>query len=45
MTVKAGQKCTAICRAFVLEGLLDDAIVAVEVALADVVVGDLRTTR
>ena len=42
MTVKAGQKCTAIRRAFVPEALLDDASTALEAALADVVVGDPR---
>ena len=33
MTVKAGQKCTAIRRAFVPEALLDDASAALEVCL------------
>lgn len=42
MTVKAGQKCTAIRRAFVPEAILDDAAAALEVALAAVVVGDPR---
>ena len=42
MTVKAGQKCTAIRRAFVPEALIDDASAALEAALAEVVVGDPR---
>ncbi|WP_131096503.1 phenylacetic acid degradation bifunctional protein PaaZ [Streptomonospora litoralis] len=40
MTVKAGQKCTAIRRAIVPEHLVDEMIGAVEARLADVVVGD-----
>lgn len=40
MTVKAGQKCTAIRRAFVPRGLLDAAQAAVAARLANVVVGD-----
>jgi len=42
MTVKAGQKCTAIRRAFVPEALLDDVAAAVEAKLSEVVVGDPR---
>lgn len=40
MTVKAGQKCTAIRRAFVPRGLLDAAQSALVARLAKVVVGD-----
>jgi oxepin-CoA hydrolase/3-oxo-5,6-dehydrosuberyl-CoA semialdehyde dehydrogenase len=39
MTVKAGQKCTAIRRAFVPRALLDDVVEATRAKLADVVVG------
>lgn len=39
MTVKAGQKCTAIRRAFVPHGLADAVIEATTARLADVVVG------
>jgi len=39
MTVKAGQKCTAIRRAFVPGGFLDDAVEAIRARLAEVVVG------
>jgi oxepin-CoA hydrolase/3-oxo-5,6-dehydrosuberyl-CoA semialdehyde dehydrogenase len=39
MTVKAGQKCTAIRRAFVPRDLMDDVVEATRAALADVVVG------
>ncbi|BAH50834.1 phenylacetic acid degradation bifunctional protein PaaZ [Rhodococcus opacus] len=39
MTVKAGQKCTAIRRAFVPTALMDDVIAAVETRLSRVVVG------
>ena len=42
MTVKAGQKCTAIRRAFVPAALLDDAEAALKARLAKVVVGDPR---
>ena len=42
MTVKAGQKCTAIRRAFVPVALLDDAEAALKARLAKVVVGDPR---
>ena len=42
MTVKAGQKCTAIRRAFVPAGLLDAAEAALKTRLAKVVVGDPR---
>lgn len=42
MTVKAGQKCTAIRRAFVPTALLDDAEAALKARLAKVVVGDPR---
>ncbi|WP_067476252.1 phenylacetic acid degradation bifunctional protein PaaZ [Actinomadura hibisca] len=40
MTVKAGQKCTAIRRAFVPRDRLDEVTEAVRARLADVVVGD-----
>ena len=40
MTVKAGQKCTAIRRAFVPAGLLDAAEAALKERLSKVVVGD-----
>ena len=40
MTVKAGQKCTAIRRAFVPAALLDAAEAAISARLAKVVVGD-----
>ncbi|WP_082594876.1 phenylacetic acid degradation bifunctional protein PaaZ [Sphingomonas sp. Root710] len=40
MTVKAGQKCTAIRRAFVPAALLDAAEAALQARLAKVVVGD-----
>jgi len=39
MTVKAGQKCTAIRRAFVPRDLMDDVAEATRAKLADVVVG------
>jgi oxepin-CoA hydrolase/3-oxo-5,6-dehydrosuberyl-CoA semialdehyde dehydrogenase len=39
MTVKAGQKCTAIRRAFVPRELMDDVVEATRAKLADVVVG------
>jgi oxepin-CoA hydrolase/3-oxo-5,6-dehydrosuberyl-CoA semialdehyde dehydrogenase len=39
MTVKAGQKCTAIRRAFVPRGLMDDVVEATRAKLAEVVVG------
>ena len=42
MTVKAGQKCTAIRRAFVPAALLDAAEEALKARLAKVVVGDPR---
>ncbi len=40
MTVKAGQKCTAIRRTLVPEGMVDDAIKAISARLAKTVVGD-----
>jgi oxepin-CoA hydrolase/3-oxo-5,6-dehydrosuberyl-CoA semialdehyde dehydrogenase len=40
MTTKAGQKCTAIRRAFVPEAHIEAASEAVSAALADVIVGD-----
>ncbi|MDQ6848742.1 MAG: phenylacetic acid degradation bifunctional protein PaaZ [Actinomycetota bacterium] len=40
MTVKAGQKCTAIRRAFVPSGVMDDVIEAVSAGLAKVTVGN-----
>ncbi len=43
MTVKAGQKCTAIRRAFVPAALLDAAEAALKERLAAVVVGDPQT--
>jgi oxepin-CoA hydrolase/3-oxo-5,6-dehydrosuberyl-CoA semialdehyde dehydrogenase len=42
MTAKAGQKCTAIRRAFVPREHLDDVTEALRAALAEVVVGDPR---
>ena len=42
MTVKAGQKCTAIRRAFVPEGLIDDVEAALKARLGKTVVGDPR---
>jgi oxepin-CoA hydrolase / 3-oxo-5,6-dehydrosuberyl-CoA semialdehyde dehydrogenase len=39
MTVKAGQKCTAIRRAFVPRGLMEDVVEATRAKLAEVVVG------
>ena len=42
MTVKAGQKCTAIRRALVPEGLMDDVEAAIKVRLGKTVVGDPR---
>ena len=42
MTVKAGQKCTAIRKALVPAAHLDDAIAALQTALGEVVVGDPR---
>ncbi len=43
MTVKAGQKCTAIRRAFVPSGQLEPVVEALSAKLAKVVVGDPRT--
>ncbi|HKS47465.1 MAG TPA: phenylacetic acid degradation bifunctional protein PaaZ [Amycolatopsis sp.] len=43
MTVKAGQKCTAIRRAFVPAGLLDDVVEAASARLAKVVIGNPAT--
>src|SRR5262249_20599815 len=40
MTVKAGQKCTAIRRAFVPEAFVDDVVAAVSARLAKITVGD-----
>src|SRR6476469_1373372 len=40
MTVKAGQKCTAIRRAFVPAGVVDDVVEAVRAKLAKVTVGN-----
>ncbi len=40
MTVKAGQKCTAIRRAFVPAALIDDVTAAVQARLAAIVVGN-----
>ncbi len=40
MTTKAGQKCTAIRRAFVPEAHIDAAVSAIDTALASVVVGN-----
>jgi len=40
MTVKAGQKCTAIRRALVPQALVDDVVAAASGRLANVVVGD-----
>jgi oxepin-CoA hydrolase/3-oxo-5,6-dehydrosuberyl-CoA semialdehyde dehydrogenase len=43
LTVKAGQKCTAIRRALIPEAYGDDAVAALRAALAKIVVGDPRT--
>jgi oxepin-CoA hydrolase/3-oxo-5,6-dehydrosuberyl-CoA semialdehyde dehydrogenase len=43
MTVKAGQKCTAIRRTLVPQAMVDDAIKAIEKRLAGVKVGDPQT--
>jgi len=43
ITVKAGQKCTAIRRAFVPSGQVDSVLEALQARLAKVVVGDPRT--
>ncbi|MEO6527720.1 MAG: phenylacetic acid degradation bifunctional protein PaaZ, partial [Gemmatimonadaceae bacterium] len=40
MTVKAGQKCTAIRRTFVPAGMVDDVVVALKKRLAGVKIGD-----
>ena len=45
MTVKAGQKCTAIRRAFVPESMMNDVSEAIEATLAKVVVGDPRDSE
>jgi len=42
MTVKAGQKCTAIRRAFVPQPLVDDVVAALQTRLAKVIVGNPR---
>jgi len=42
MTSKAGQKCTAIRRTIVPDGMMDDVIAALRARLADVKVGDPR---
>ncbi|HEY2297146.1 MAG TPA: phenylacetic acid degradation bifunctional protein PaaZ [Jatrophihabitans sp.] len=42
MTVKAGQKCTAIRRAFVPVGVVDDVVEAVRAKLAKVTIGNPR---
>ncbi|HLW24776.1 MAG TPA: phenylacetic acid degradation bifunctional protein PaaZ [Steroidobacteraceae bacterium] len=42
MTVKAGQKCTAIRKAIVPEGLVEPVTEALRLALSEVVVGDPR---
>jgi oxepin-CoA hydrolase/3-oxo-5,6-dehydrosuberyl-CoA semialdehyde dehydrogenase len=42
MTVKAGQKCTAIRRALVPREFLDDVLAATKAALDEIVVGDPR---
>ncbi len=42
MTVKAGQKCTAIRRTLVPQGMVDDAVKAIEKRLAGVKIGDPR---
>jgi oxepin-CoA hydrolase / 3-oxo-5,6-dehydrosuberyl-CoA semialdehyde dehydrogenase len=42
MTVKAGQKCTAIRRALVPKALADDVVAALQVALQKITVGDPR---
>jgi len=45
MTVKAGQKCTAIRRAFVPAALMDAAEAALKKALGEIVVGDPRDEK
>src|SRR5579871_680147 len=45
MTVKAGQKCTAIRKAIVPAGRLDDTLAALRAALDKVVLGDPRLER
>src|SRR5579862_1232055 len=45
MTVKAGQKCTAIRKAIVPAGRIDDALGALRAALDKVVLGDPRLER
>jgi oxepin-CoA hydrolase/3-oxo-5,6-dehydrosuberyl-CoA semialdehyde dehydrogenase len=42
MTVKAGQKCTAIRKAIVPQAVLGDAVAALQAKLAETVVGDPR---
>jgi oxepin-CoA hydrolase/3-oxo-5,6-dehydrosuberyl-CoA semialdehyde dehydrogenase len=42
LTVKAGQKCTAIRRALVPEACMDEVVAALRAALAKIVVGDPR---
>ncbi len=42
MTVKAGQKCTAIRKALVPQGMLADVVAAIRAKLAETVVGDPR---
>jgi oxepin-CoA hydrolase/3-oxo-5,6-dehydrosuberyl-CoA semialdehyde dehydrogenase len=42
MTAKAGQKCTAIRKALVPQGVTDDVVAALSAALAEIVVGDPR---
>ncbi|MGD0504398.1 MAG: phenylacetic acid degradation bifunctional protein PaaZ [Steroidobacteraceae bacterium] len=42
LTVKAGQKCTAIRRALVPEAFTDDAVAALRASLSKIVVGDPR---
>jgi oxepin-CoA hydrolase/3-oxo-5,6-dehydrosuberyl-CoA semialdehyde dehydrogenase len=43
LTVKAGQKCTAIRKALVPDAFADDAVEALRVSLSKIVVGDPRT--
>jgi oxepin-CoA hydrolase/3-oxo-5,6-dehydrosuberyl-CoA semialdehyde dehydrogenase len=45
MTVKAGQKCTAIRRAFVPAAIMDAAEAGLKKALAEIVVGDPRNEK
>ena len=45
MTVKCGQKCTAIRRIFVPENLIEDVQIALGKALSKVVIGDPKSEK